>query len=545
MYRGCIYQRAGRKHEYCTRQVQLTATPPGGSATVSTLSATTLESVVWSVAEASYPDGTVVLAKARTKGAASTWSEWSEDVQTTVYHKAYTSISVSNATPEGEYGLQINRLPAGFDIGIGAGGGGSLSQSVLEWRMQLKTHDAVEYTDVWGNDAVVAAGEVVAEMTVPYGSDDYSAIVQHTEVTALDAVFVNGAVYEATAYALMDSGLEAEPSTVVFEFAYDGTGMNPPSGAVTPFPDWSAGILPVCTTERRPGEDERFVYDADVLRLDSLPDGYDAVVVSYIGEDAESHEHFWVPGELPDALFADSVEGMATVTAVAACKSADHSDRAELEGQIFAEHEFADAQLSVYRIERNGDLYPVAEGVPNTSGVLVVDRHPTFGAMEYRIVANDLSTDEMASVDIAGENDWKSILVQWAESERTMSGYEEDDSVDFDFEWVELPWNIRVTQSSAKDVALKSYIGRQHPVALYGTQVGDTGSWSCEIVKNEEDFELRQLRKLSAYMGNCWVREPSGLSYPANVNATVTRSYDSLAVTVDLEVSRVDGYELD
>ena len=523
--------------------ISILATLPGGTQVTDSVTQTSANGYCdLAFPESSYPDGTELLIKVRTKGASSTYSEYSNEVSSTVYHRASVLLTISDAGSEGDYGRQVSTLPLALSLNASLGQSAVMAQSVIEWRVILKAYRPFEYTDLNGDDTMMPEGAVIAEVTVSEGEDDFTQPTQEITISALDAVFVNGAAYEITAYALMDSGLEAEPYTAVFDCAFAG-GISSPSASVMQLVGWAAGITPVCFGIREPEHD--YVYDAGTLRVASVPEGYSSVLVTYGDELLQAHTYIWTPESgFPDSLEMTDFDDFATFTSVVACES-DGTGPQPIEGEVYDEPAYEDVSLSVYRIERDGSLSLVVENLANTSGVMVVDQHPTFGDMEYRIIANSLATDEIEAADVSGENDWDSILIQWNEAQRRDNNYNEEDGIEFDFEWVELPWNIRVSQSSSKDVALKNYIGRQHPVALYGTQVGDSGSWSCEIVKNEEDWELRQLRKLSRWMGDCWVREPSGLSYPANVNVTITRSYDSMAVTVDLEVTKVDGYYLD
>ena len=406
-----------------------------------------------------FSDSSTCSIKVRTKGSAESWSDWSEDVEMTVFAKPNALVAIPDAKPEGPVGKRVDKLPVRFDMSVSSGSG-TLSQTVVQWRLVLTAKDRIEYVDGYGNDAVIAPKEVVSEITVDSSDEDFSQPSQTVEVTAVDAVFTNGASYDATVYALMDSGLEAEPFAASFDCVLD-SGMEAPIASISTMYDWSVRVYPsLYKTEDVDGEEVE-VLDENVL-------------------------------------------------------------------------------FTVFRIGQDGRLDLVQSGIPNAEGVFAVDRHPSFGTMSYRVVANDQETDEVTVTDVEDANGWDFILIQWDERAGVLD--QDDEDVQFAFEYVRLPWNVTVSQSSSKDVAYKHYQGRRHPVALYGTQVGETGSWSCEIVKYEEDEELIKLRKLAAWMGECWVRDASGLSYPANVDVRINRTWNSQAISVDLEVTRVDEY---
>lgn len=72
-----------------------------------------------------------------------------------------------------------------------------------------------------------------------------------------------------------------------------------------------------------------------------------------------------------------------------------------------------------------------------------------------------------------------------------------------------LPYNIDVSDNNDQDVSLIKYIGRKHPVSYYGTQIGSTSTWNTDIPSTDVDT-LYAVRRLSVWMGNAYVREPSG-----------------------------------
>jgi hypothetical protein len=103
-----------------------------------------------------------------------------------------------------------------------------------------------------------------------------------------------------------------------------------------------------------------------------------------------------------------------------------------------------------------------------------------------------------------------------------------------------LPYNIDVSDSFKPDVSLVEYIGRDHPISYYGTQLGVTSSLSMEIEKDDEET-LYGLRRLSRWMGDVYVREPSGSGYWANVVVSFSQKHCEVTIPVTLSITRVEG----
>ena len=105
---------------------------------------------------------------------------------------------------------------------------------------------------------------------------------------------------------------------------------------------------------------------------------------------------------------------------------------------------------------------------------------------------------------------------------------------------LKLPYNVDVSDNHKNDVALIEYIGRTHPVSYYGTQLGETATWNMEIVKDDEET-LYALRRLAKWMGDVYVREPSGSGYWANVSVSFSQKHCELTIPVTLDIARVTG----
>lgn len=199
--------------------------------------------------------------------------------------------------------------------------------------------------------------------------------------------------------------------------------------------------------------------------------------------------------------------------------------------------------LAVYRREYDGTFTEIATGLDNSRYTTVVDPHPSLDYARYRIVATVNETGAISYYDppstyVGG----KCIVVQWDER---WSNYDSvlDETMEekpWSGSMIKLPYDISVTNSYSKDVELIEYVGRTVPVAYYGTHLGETGSWTTSIPKEDREM-IYALRRLSKWMGNVYVREPSGVGYWASASVSFNENYNDPKVPITLDVTRVEG----
>lgn len=202
-----------------------------------------------------------------------------------------------------------------------------------------------------------------------------------------------------------------------------------------------------------------------------------------------------------------------------------------------------DVTLAVYRREADGSFTGIGSGLTNTMVTTVTDPHPSLDLARYRIVATDTTTGAVEYSDLPGVPvNEPAIVMQWAE-EWSSFDYDEDvppEVPSWTGSMVKLPYNVDVSERSNPDVALVEYIGRSNPVSYYGTQRGEAGSWSTEIDKNDVET-IYALRRLKAWNGDVYVREPSGIGYWANVTVSMSRTHKELTIPVSFNITRVEG----
>lgn len=199
--------------------------------------------------------------------------------------------------------------------------------------------------------------------------------------------------------------------------------------------------------------------------------------------------------------------------------------------------------LSVYRREFDGTFTEIASEIPNYGSVSVTDPHPGMDYARYRIVARNKDTNVLSYSDIAAYKvNEPGIIIQWDEEYASFdsTGNYSPGVRKYHGSMVRLLYNVDTSESSDVDVSLVEYIGRRHPVAYFGTQIGKTDSWTCEIPRYDKET-IYALRRLQQWMGTAYVREQNGVGYNAFVNITFSNKHDSLTIPITVSVKQVEG----
>lgn len=200
-------------------------------------------------------------------------------------------------------------------------------------------------------------------------------------------------------------------------------------------------------------------------------------------------------------------------------------------------------KLSVYRREYDGTFTEIITGLNNVDKSFVTDPHPSLDYARYRIVAMNEETGAITYYDAPGVYfGITSVIMQWDEQWR-----------DFDLNAEGIPaepthtgsmlflnYNIDVADDYEIDSSLVKYIGRDYPVSYYGTQKGMTSTWDVEIPKTDKDT-LYAIRRLAIWMGDVYVREPSGTGYWARVSVSYNTRHRELTIPVSFRITRVEG----
>ena len=199
--------------------------------------------------------------------------------------------------------------------------------------------------------------------------------------------------------------------------------------------------------------------------------------------------------------------------------------------------------LSVYRREFDGSFTELATGIEDGSNTFVTDPHPSLDYARYRIVSISKDTGAVNFYDIPGiPVGEKAIIIQWDEEWSYFDTTNEDEMEQPPWagSLLKLPYNIDVSDSYSKDVSRVEYIGRKHPVSYHGTQVGERSMWSVDIPSDDVET-LYALRRLATWMGNAYVREPSGSGYWATISVSFSQTHCDVTIPVSFDIVRVEG----
>lgn len=202
-----------------------------------------------------------------------------------------------------------------------------------------------------------------------------------------------------------------------------------------------------------------------------------------------------------------------------------------------------DLTLSVYRREFDGSLKELAKNIPNTNSVTVSDPHPALDYARYRVVGKTISTGAVSYHDLPGVKiGGKAAIIQWNEDWSVFDAADEYsvEKPSWSGSMLVLPYNIDVSDKHEVDSELIAYIGREHPVAYYGTQLGQSSTWNMEIPRDDKNT-LYAIRRLARWTGDVYVREPSGSGYWANVKVSYSQTHKEVTIPISLTITRVEG----
>lgn len=202
-----------------------------------------------------------------------------------------------------------------------------------------------------------------------------------------------------------------------------------------------------------------------------------------------------------------------------------------------------DVLLSIYRREFDGSFTEISTELENGSNIHITDPHPALDYARYRVVAISKTTGNVSYYDPPGYPiQCKSVILQWNASWSSFESTTEDILAEPTMagSMLELPYNIDISEESDIDVSLVEYTGRANPVSYYGTQLGVSGTWNMDIPRDDEET-IYQLRRLQVWLGDVYVRSPSGIGYWANIQVSMDDKHQAVIIPVTLTVTRVEG----
>ncbi len=446
-----------------------------------------------------YNEGTVIQWRVRTRGVIETYGDWSIQRKVDIYapptlelgtrgvnNWCWDTFNFLTDTIYTAYGIggSLSEVITAFPYYITATSGPS-TQTPIGYHITISANEGYEALDYNGKEKWVNADEEVY-------SKYFDAVTGHSlfvMINASDIDLENNVSYTIHCTVSMDSGLTAEASS---EFIVAWT-------------------------------DEEYVPDAEI--------GIDEeTLTAYIRPYCEDEDGYLID-DIVLSVYRREFDG--TYTELASGIENQHVDQDEL-------------------LDSNSDFILDSSGKEligrdvNSRAIFITDPHPALDYARYRIVAMSTITGAISYSDIPGYPiGEEAAVIQWDEewSEFDTFTDEEGDEMEeppWTGSMLKLPYNLDVSDEGNTDVSFAKYIGRRHPVAYYGTQVGETSTWNLDIVKDDTET-LYALRRLKAYMGDVYVREPSGSGYWANVQVSFSQKHCEVTIPVTLKITRVDG----
>lgn len=455
---------------------------------------------IYTIDTTGYSEGTNIKWRVRTAGVTLTYGDWS--VQRTVDVYAPPTLTMSIKDSSNNEITQIESFP--FYISALAG---PKTQAPIGYHLSITSNEAYETVDYIGNVKMVNSGEAVYSKYF-----DINTALDVT-ISASDVNLENNVGYTITCTVTMNSGLTVEASSVL-PVAWTVMQYEPNAEISIDSETFTAYIRPYCeegTIKRYQVTYSGGIYTKTATVIDSV---YGEIVsgvttstgeLVYSGTTAEGTE-----------LYYCEVEETSTVENV---------------------------NLSVYRREFDGTFTEIATGIPNGNHTFVTDPHPSLDYARYRIVAITTTTGAVSYYDVPGYPvGGKAVIIQWDEKWSTfdVSTADSMEEPPWSGSLLKLPYNIDVSHANSTDVSLIEYIGRRHPVSYYGTQVGESATWSMVIEKSDKET-IYALRRLAIWMGDVYVREPSGTGYWACIKVSFGQKHLDLTIPVTLDITRVEG----
>lgn len=463
------------------------------------------ENRYYDISTSSYTSGATIRWKVRTAGVTGEFGDWSVERTIDVY--APPSLSLSIMDNNGDFINTIETFPFYIE-----GVAGPSSQTPIGYHVTIIANESYETIDEIGNVKMVTKGEEIYSKF--YDIDR----VLLLEITPGSLDLENNISYTIECVVTMNTGLNASAS-MDFTVAWAESTYYPNAEITFDEETLCVHIHPYCDTQ--PIIFYKVEYDminGTFHRTDIVINPLDGTSINnvlteefedivFTGKDGSGQMIYFTTVESPESQLVEGVT------------------------------------LSVYRREYDGTFVEIGSDIVNTDNTYITDPHPSLDLARYRIVARDDATGAISYNDIpAYYIGVKSVIIQWDESWGDFETTSEEplEEIAWAGSMLKLPYNIDVSDSNTIDVSLINYVGRQHPVSYYGTQLGITSTWNVDIAKNDKNT-LYGLRRLAIYMGDVYVREPSGSGYWANISVSFNQNHCETVIPVTLNITRVEG----
>jgi LysM repeat protein len=447
-----------------------------------------------------FVEGTKLEWRVRTKGITNAFGDWSIQRAVDIYAPATLQLNMTNVD-----GGAIDTLQS-FPFYI-YGLAGPSTQVPIGYHLTITSNEIYETVDNIGNPKVVTAGEAVYSK---YFDIKQALLV---EMSASNIDLENNISYTVTCVVSMNSGLTAESS---LEFTVSWTDIQYKPNAELSVDDetLTAYIRPYC-------EETKISYHKVTL----------------------SNRVYTVMDDTVSGVYGELVKNAITSTGELVYRGITADGEETYYCMVEERTRNEDVLLSVYRREFDGSFTELASGLDNADNTTVSDPHPALDYARYRIVATSKNTGAVSYYDPPGYPvGGISVVIQWDEKWTSFETSEEAamEQPAWSGSMLKLPYNIDVSDSNDPDVAHINYFGRKHPVSYYGTHLGEKSTWNVEIEADDKET-LYALRRLKNWLGDVYVREPSGSGYWASVTVSFSQKHCGLTIPVTLDIIRVEG----
>ena len=521
-----------------------------------------------------YNEGAKIKWKIKTAGITGIPSEeWSVVREIDVYAKPDLTFYLTDKDQNGSV-ISDNTIKAfPFAVNISLDTFNSTLQYPIGYHIIVKANKAYDTTDNIGNSKRVSEGEYLYSKYFdnPQYSKSLSVILNPSDLS-----LENGYEYTVTGIVSMSSGITSELSNT-YTVSWGGTTYSPNVEIKIDTDNYIAYLRPYCSEfvktlnkvtydgskYTKTGEIANYVYGNPtsntftatgerVFYTTDINGRKTYYCEVEVGGNIEYYQTIYIDGVYHKDLLSKINKNYIIGTPVTNA----YTDESELVYYGLADNEknayycevvtetsLTNVLLAVYRHENDGTFTEIMSGIDSGEYAYIVDPHPNLNYVKYRIVATDKATGRISYIDtssiLVGV---KSIILQWDEQFVITDENGETDNTEqpWSGSLLKLPYNVTVTEKTNPDVSLINYIGRKHPVSYYGTQLGTAQSLSAEIEKDDLET-LNTLRRLQVWMGDVYVREPSGNGYWASIKVSFGKSHRDLTIPVSIDVTRVEG----
>ena len=455
----------------------------------------------YTVDTSEYTDGAQIQWRVRTAGVTKQLGDWSVERVVDIYAPPTLELKVTD--------LEENTIDTltSFPFVVYALAGPN-TQMPIGYYLTVTANEIYETVDKLGNEITVNKGDQV------YFKHFDTSDPLLVELSASNVDLENGVSYTVTCTVAMNSGLTVEGSHE-FTVSWTDAGYEPNAEIEIDDETFVAHIRPYC--ESTTLTQYKVTYDGSIYTLTNEP-------------------VHWMYG---DVVANARVNGSGEQVYLGVTPQDEEIYYCIVETTALVE----DITLSVYRREFDGSFVELATGIENNKYTTITDPHPSLDFARYRIVATTNSTGAVSYTDLPGQAvGGIAVVIQWDEAWSRFDTTEEAELEQpaWAGSMLKLPYNIDVSNNHRPDVEFIGYIGRAHPIAYYGTQQGSTATWNMDIRKDDEET-LYALRRLAKWMGDVYVREPSGSGYWANVTVSFSQKHRELTIPVTLNITRVEG----